>query len=318
MARLSAHADRVFETIETGGAARSRLAQSWRRSVENHGLDPARHNAPHVIDAISLNSRMRALEQLRRVAAPRLDKLYKLVGLSGCAVLLTDSEGIVLEQRVGSGDEPVFRGWGLHNGADWSEEREGTNGIGTCLAERRRVIIHRDEHFLVRNTAMSCIDAPVYGADGRIIAAIDVSSARVEQTEGFNRLIAAQLVQTARAIEEANFHAAYEGARMLRADTDEDDAAVLLAVDGDDLVIGATRKARRIFGLAAEGAFAPRPAADLLGRDDGPTGFEKAERAAVIRALSRASGNVSAAARALGIGRATLYRRMKRLGIADS
>ncbi|TGN49300.1 sigma-54-dependent Fis family transcriptional regulator, partial [Paracoccus liaowanqingii] len=62
----------------------------------------------------------------------------------------------------------------------------------------------------------------------------------------------------------------------------------------------------------------PRPAADLLGRQDDLRGFDKGERAAVIRALARASGNVSAAARALGIGRATLYRRMARLGIGDN
>ena len=261
---------------------------------------------------------MRRNELLRRVAAPRLDKLFKLVGLSGCAVLLTDAEGVVLEQRVGTADEPVFRGWGLHNGANWSEASEGTNGIGTCLAENRRIIIHRDEHFFARNTAMSCIDAPIYGADGKVIAAVDVSSARVEQTAGINRLIAAQVAQTARAIEEANFCAAFKGARMVRADAEDDDAAVLLAVDGDDLVIGATRKARRVFNLEIDGEITPRPAADLLGRDDGPSGFEKAERAAVIRALSRAQGNVSAAARALGIGRATLYRRMKRLGVCES
>ena len=57
---------------------------------------------------------------------------------------------------------------------------------------------------------------------------------------------------------------------------------------------------------------------DLLGREDeGPSGFERAERAAVKRALARSGGNVSAAARALGIGRATLYRRMNRLGLDD-
>ena len=60
------------------------------------------------------------------------------------------------------------------------------------------------------------------------------------------------------------------------------------------------------------------PAVDILGRESGPTGFEKAERAAVIRALARAGNNVSQAARQLGIGRATLYRRMKRLGLSDS
>jgi transcriptional regulator of acetoin/glycerol metabolism len=90
---------------------------------------------------------------------------------------------------------------------------------------------------------------------------------------------------------------------------------MLLAVDQDDLVLGATRGARRAFGLRPSGPIATIPASDLFGREDGPSGFEKAERAAVIRALSRANGNVSAAARNLGIGRATLYRRMKRLGI---
>ena len=92
--------------------------------------------------------------------------------------------------------------------------------------------------------------------------------------------------------------------------------AVLLAVDKDDLAIGATRAARRALGLEREGTIRPRPAADLLGREDELTGFDKAERAAVVRALARAEGNVSAAARALGIGRATMYRRMSRLGLA--
>ena len=88
-------------------------------------------------------------------------------------------------------------------------------------------------------------------------------------------------------------------------------------MDKDDLAIGATRAARRALGLEREGAIRPRPAADLLGREDDLTGFDRAERAAVARALARAGGNVSAAARALGVGRATLYRRMARLGLAE-
>lgn len=315
MTRPAGHAERVFEAIEASGAARSRLAQSWRRSAEHHGLDPAERRAPDLLTAAEIAERRAARSRLLEVAAPRIDKLFQLVGLSGCAVLLTDAGGVVLEARVREADARVFEGWGLTTGADWSEAREGTNGIGTCLAETRRVIIHRDEHFLARNTAMSCIDAPIWGAEGELIGALDVSSARVDQTEGFNQLIAAQVSQTARAIEEANFRARFSEARMIQADAGDQEAAVLLAVDADDLVIGATRRARRVFGLAAEGALAPRPAADLLGRDEGPTGFEKAERAAILRALARAGGNVSAAARALGVGRATLYRRMRRLGI---
>ena len=93
---------------------------------------------------------------------------------------------------------------------------------------------------------------------------------------------------------------------------------MLLAVDRDDIVVGATRGARKAFGLGASGPIGAVPASDLFGRGDGPLGFQKAERAAVVRALARAGGNVSGAARALGIGRATLYRRMNRLGLNEN
>ncbi|UWS80606.1 GAF domain-containing protein [Phaeobacter sp. G2] len=311
-----AHVEKVLGvTNSASAAARSRLAASWRRSADKHGLDPAENRGPERIDSTHLRERQEVLETFMTVSAPRLDSLFSLVGQSGCAVLLTDDDGVVLDQRVAEADAPVFESWGLCIGADWSEEREGTNGIGTCLTEQRRVIIHRDEHFYARNTAMSCIDAPIYGPEGQIVAALDVSSARADQTEAFNRLIAAQVCQTARAIEEVNFRAAYDRTRIIVAESDDAEAATLLAVDAHDLIVGATREARRVFGLAMTGALTPRPAADILGREDGPTGFEKAEHAAVVRALARSDGNVSQAARQLGIGRATLYRRMKRLGL---
>lgn len=253
-----------------------------------------------------------------RVATPKLDQLFGLVGQSGCAVLLSDADGVVLDQRCGDADSAVFQSWGLGLGADWSEAAEGTNGIGTCIAEDRRLIIHRDEHFRARNTGMSCMDAPIYGADGGIVAALDVSSARADQTEAFNRLIAAMVTQTARHIESDNFRASFPDARIIFANSDDTEAAMLLAVDRDDIVVGATRGARKAFGLGASGPIGAVPASDLFGRGDGPLGFQKAERAAVVRALARAGGNVSGAARALGIGRATLYRRMNRLGLNEN
>ncbi|MCC6007433.1 MAG: sigma-54-dependent Fis family transcriptional regulator [Rhodobacteraceae bacterium] len=318
MARVGHHIERVVQTARDPAAAgRSRLAASWRRSLEHHGLDPGQKRSVRRIAPDDLSERRARSDALVHAATARLDGLYQMLASSGCGVLLTDAEGVVLEFRTSDADRDVFAAWGLCPGADWSEASEGTNGIGTCIAEARRVIIHRDDHFHARNTAMSCMDAPIFGPDGALIGALDVSSARSDQTESFNRLIAAMVAQTARQIETDAFRASFPRARILVAETPDADAATLLAVDADDIVVGATRAARRAFGFALCGPFTSVPAADILGRDDGPTGFEKAERAAVIRALTRASGNVSEAARALGIGRATLYRRMKRLGLED-
>lgn len=312
------HAERVITVVNSpSAAAHSQLAASWRRSAERHGLDPTDDRVAERLTQAAIDLRRERLERFLRVATPRLDHLFGLVGLSGCGVFLTDETGLILDRRVADADASAFDRWGLGLGADWSEASEGTNGIGTCLAEKRRVTIHRDEHFLVRNIGMSCLDAPIFGPDGGLLAALDVSSARVDHTEAYNRLIGAMVAQAAQAIEADFFRSSYPEARIVVADSDAHEGSVLLAVDSNDLIVGATRAARRTFGLEPSGDLKLRPAADVLGRGEGPAGFEKAERAAVIRALARADGNVSEAARRLGIGRATLYRRMKRLGIGE-
>ena len=308
---MARHADRVIERTRAADDLSS-LTASWRRSAVKHGLDPAAPLRPERLTPAQLARRHEALGGFLTVAQPRIEALYGLVRASGCSVILTDAQGIVLDRRVSDGDAAVFDGWDLAPGADWSEAAQGTNGVGTCLAEGRGVIIHRDEHFLSRNTGMSCIDAPIHGPDGQVIAALDVSSARADQTEQINALIAAMVSQTARQIETAFFRAAFPGARIVVAG---DAAEALVAVDRDDLAIGATRDARRALGLPRIGPLSPQPLADLIGRDDDLAGFDRAERAALARALARTGGNVTAAARALGVGRATLYRKMARLGL---
>lgn len=311
------HADRVIKRTHASDDL-SPLTASWRRSALCHGLDPAAPIRARRLTQAELSARREAMEHFLTVAAKPVDELYKLVRGSGCAVVLTDADGILLDRRASAGDAAIFDAWALAPGADWSEAAQGTNGVGTCLAEGRGVIIHRDQHFLSANTAMSCIDAPIHGPDGQIIAALDVSSARADATEGINALIAAMVGQSARAIEAAWFRAAFPGARIVMAG---EGIEALVAVDRDDLAIGATRAARRALGLPKTGALKPRPLSDLLagtaaGGEEQGGGLDRAERAAVIRALARAEGNVTAAARALGVGRATLYRRMSRLGIA--
>ena len=85
----------------------------------------------------------------------------------------------------------------------------------------------------------------------------------------------------------------------------------MLAVDAQDLVIGASRAARQQLNLSGNLALSPRPLADVLGQG-AADGFEDAERAVIARALARTNGNISAAARALGLSRATLHRKLDR------
>ena len=308
------HADRVLEAVMSGAAA-SRVAASWRRSLVNHRLDPADQRPPDLLTELELRLAREAAGALMAVAAPHLDRLHAMVGHAGCAVLVSDAEGLVLDQRSPAPDAPVFRRWGLWSGGRWSEAAEGTNGIGTCIAEQRPVTISCDEHFLSRNTAMSCIDAPVFDADGRLAGVIDVSTCRADGAPGGVALITAVLADAARSIQYELFRTRFPTERIVLCDAPgRADAGMLLAVDDDDLAVGATRAARRALGFDPD-MEGPRPVADLIGKAAAPSPLDLAERSALRQALARAGGEKAAAARALGIGRATFYRRMKRHGL---
>jgi transcriptional regulator of acetoin/glycerol metabolism len=247
-----------------------------------------------------------------------LDRLAKAGCEAGCAVFLSDAEGRVLEERMREGDRKAFHASNRVPGSDWSEGQEGTNGIGTCLAEGRPVTVWRDQHFRATNTGLTCMGAPVFGARGELAGVIDVSSARDDMTEGYARLVALTVQDAASRIEADLFRASFEGARILSAAGAEEAplGVVLLALDRDDLVIGATRAARRQLGLE-EAQIGRVPASDLFGspKPEGQGALAEAQRAEMARALARAGGNVSAAARDLQIGRATFYRKAKSLGL---
>lgn len=313
--RLNSHCDFVWETIHSrSAAALSSVAASWCRSALKHGLDPAERQRGERISGHELALAKAALASFIEASLPVLDGLQGAVLRTGCCLVLTDANGVILESRAGNGDQLLFDTFGLSAGANWSEASEGTNGIGTCLAEARTVTIHRGQHFHSRNSAMSCMDAPVHDHQGRLIGAVDISSCRSDHDEAMAALLGLVVVDAAKRIERELFLRAFDGARILCGKEMQDAGPSLIAVDRDDLVIGATRAARRAHNLTEASFQSPRPLADLL-RLDSAEGFDEADRAVLRRALARANGNAAAAARSLGIGRATFYRRMKQAGL---
>lgn len=313
------HADKIHHAVQSNEMARSALIASWRRSSALHHLDPTNQRPPERLTEAELRLAREQIDPLIRLAENSLDRLYLAVGGVGCCVLLANKDGIPVERRGAAGDDRTFNEWGLWPGSIWSEEREGTNGIGTCLAEKKQVTIHRDQHFHTRNTLLSCVTAPIHDHEGKLVAAVDVSSCRADLAEGFLKLIALAVNEAARSIETANFHSAFPDARILFAPNSQNAACALIAVNHDDLVIGATRNARIAFGLTQESFKKPFPASDILTGTRGNTdAFSDAERSVLQRALARANGKVAVAARELGISRSTLHRKLVRLGLRRS
>ncbi|HET9475087.1 MAG TPA: sigma-54-dependent Fis family transcriptional regulator [Steroidobacteraceae bacterium] len=152
------------------------IAVSWRRCALDYSIDPARHYAPCVLDAASLARRREQSADLVQIASAEVDWLYDYIAKTGYALVLTDASGVVLYEKKDATLLDTFRKAGLICGADWSERREGTNGIGTCIAENQSVTVHLGEHFRSCHIGLSCSGAPIRDPAGSLVAVLDAST----------------------------------------------------------------------------------------------------------------------------------------------
>jgi len=274
------------------------IAGSWRRCAIDYSLDPGQqHYAPLLIDAATLSERRAQHADLLRIASAEIDWLYEHIAESGYALVLTDADGIVLYEKMDSSLADVFRGAGLMNGADWSERQQGTNGIGTCIAENRPVIVHREEHFRACHIGLSCSGAPIRDPAGALVAVLDASTLNPRDTRSSLAHTMALVSLSAQVIERClflqrfqhdvvfRFHARPEfvnlqhsGAIALARDAtiiavDEIGLRLLRAKSRADLI---GRRIDEVFAISAEELIAParciqtalRPVRDiLLGRN---------------------------------------------------
>ncbi|WP_239992003.1 GAF domain-containing protein [Rhodopila globiformis] len=298
-------------------ADRDAVAGSWRRCLTRHNLDPERECSPIVLCNAELREVRARTGRILRVADPELDRLHGLVAALGYSVLMTDAQGVVIARRVADSDESACRHWRLWTGAVWDEAIEGTNGVGTCLAEQRPITVHCDQHFRTRYTRLTCTVSPLFDAMGRLAGALDISAYRPDSTGRILPLAQAVTRGAARRIEEHCFRDAYANAVIVSLSEAEEGVSVpLLALDAERRIVGATRAARERLAIddsaLAAGVGMPDPSGNGGAT---PEAFAKAMRTVLADALSLTQGNVAAAARSLGISRATMHRKIRSLGL---
>src|ERR1700740_861454 len=254
---IAGHAARVYSVAE--GAAPplgiQGVSSSWQRSAKKPGLDPLDSQAPRIVTPAELKHFREPLDKLIFTAQQEIDELYEVVRQAAYTVLLCDSSGVAVAHRGENALASQFQYWGTWLGGVWSEEVEGTNGIGTVIAEERPVTVHRSQHFRSRHINLSCSGAPVFGVDGRLIAVLDVSAINPELSERAHALTGALTLRSARAIEERFFREQFRREWIVALPSPDGDASgMLLAIDGKQRGGGANGVARASLLLAGRGA----------------------------------------------------------------
>ncbi|MFT7116466.1 MAG: transcriptional regulator of acetoin/glycerol metabolism [Rhodoferax sp.] len=152
-----------------------RVARSWQRSLKAGLLPTDRLAETEHASAYDLRQALACNNDLLLQSQPLMDYLFEQVRDSHSMVVLADQHGTLIN-TLGDG---VFLGKAervaLTSGASWHEQYRGTNAIGTALADASSVKIHATEHFLERNSFLTCAAAPILSAQGVLMGIIDIS-----------------------------------------------------------------------------------------------------------------------------------------------
>lgn len=192
------------------------VAFSWMRCHNEYHLKPDQSGELMVLESPEIREVHDRVEDVVSIARTEIDALYEQISGSGYALLLTDVSGIILHEKIDPILSRDFRRAGLLRGADWSERAMGTNGIGTCITERRSITIHLQEHFFSRNIGLTCSAAPIRDPSGELIAVLDASNANCEERKASRSHTGALVNLSARLIEKCLFLRRHRAHRTVR------------------------------------------------------------------------------------------------------
>ncbi|WP_354685055.1 sigma-54-dependent Fis family transcriptional regulator [Cupriavidus necator] len=187
------------------------IAQAHQRSA-SYGLRP--YESPDFCPVLQseLKTRIERSQSLFTYALPVMETLYDQIVNTQSMVILTDADGLILHSL---GDDDFLARAdkvALRPGAEWSEERRGTNAIGTALAENRATLVHGADHFLEANQFLTCSCMTILDPYGKTVGALDVTGDR----RGFHKHTMALVRMSAQMIENQLFGNAFRDMVCIR------------------------------------------------------------------------------------------------------
>ncbi len=190
--------------------------------------------------------------------------LYQQLADVETAVVLTDTDGVIVHMVSSPEFAAEVGPLGLRVGGMWSETEAGTNGMGTCLAAGGPVSVRREDHFFTQFTQLTCSAVPVYDPSGEIIAVLDVTS----RSSLMQQHLLVLLGMTARMIENRLIDLRFRNAHPLHFHSRPEFVYTLhegkLAVGDDGRILAANRSALFQLGLQSMAEIRSRRIEDLF------------------------------------------------------
>jgi len=260
------HADHVMDVVRSGlhEQANDVVTRSWSRCLNEYRLHPDKLREPAVISRTALEERRARQADVIDCARYEMTTLYQQLGDAESAVVLTDTDGVIVHMVTSTEFAAEMGPLGLRAGGMWSETEAGTNGMGTCLAAAAPISVRREDHFFTQYTQLTCSAVPVFDPSGNIAAVLDVSS----RSSMMQQHLLVLLGMTARMIENRLIDRRFRNAHPLHFHSRPEFVYTLhegkLAVGDDGRILAANRSALFQLGLTSMDEIRSRHIEDLF------------------------------------------------------
>lgn len=361
-------ADYVYEG-RMSPEVREPVADSWRK-CRAANVNPAGGMGKHIDERV-LKSVCAANRDLIEIARPVMESVYEIVKKTHYLLVLTDSNGYILETL---GDEDIIKrstDMRFVKGAFWGNLDVGTNAISLALDYDAPIQTIGPEHYCQSHHDWTCSAAPIHGCFGELVGCINLSGDVSTVNEHTLGLILASAYSIEAQIKLR--HNVYLMSAALESTTDgivlldnslsvfwmnsaarmmmsaelqqlkkRDFTKLIPNVDWRGEVLRGekfycedarviTNNGIRRYGLIVSQLdyYGSRTLCVTLRQNKRTASLQtqsvsrrdlseenEEERTALIEALNSCSGNAERAASALGISRATFYRRIKKYGLS--
>ncbi|WP_236581368.1 sigma-54-dependent Fis family transcriptional regulator [Hydrogenophaga sp. BPS33] len=325
------------------------VERSWQRCL-TMGFEPRQHVAFAPVSTGAMQHALEANQLLLRAAAPVIQSLTRAMAHTRYFAILTDAHGVVINVNGPVDRNDPRAANIARVGVDLSERAVGTTAIGATLAELQPVWLHRGEHFYDDTSIYSCAGAPIWGPDGQCVGMLDLTGVNVIEQPALKHLVTQSARSIENALTLAQPHRLllclnWPG----RVHGDDSDGLVCVDSDGLVAALNrpaadmlgvvpgmSPGHCSELFAVPVETLFdaarAQRGPVEVPlwsglrlsvlaqlnpGGERGPVHsphrgapLKDVETALIRKAVDDARGNVKEAARALGISRATVYRKL--------
>ena len=331
------------------GLAAPWVDRSWQRCLQL-GMEPTQPVQFDVISPAQRALTQEANQRLLQSAQAIMQGLGNAIANTGYFAILTNAQGVVLDTSGPINNQDQRAGLITRIGTDLSEQRVGTTAIGTALAELQPVWLHRGEHFFLGNTHYTCAGVPLFDPEGQCMGMLDLTGIDVPERTELKHLVMQSGAQIENALVLATPHRLmlrlnWPGHGL----GSTADALLGLDAEGrvsgansvarqivpglcpqvhasevfglpfqlffdaarrsDNTLDVPLRNGLRLRALATLAQSSHTPNALVLPHG-GAVAIRQMQASMIRQAMEESGGNVALAAQALGISRATLYRKL--------